>query len=277
MKSIYRVATLALSVALVGCANLKEVSDFASESAKFSAYTELTTRFRDTYEREQPYVSGSVQTKAKLNDKKRKEAYRDFVKIHQRVAVYMQTLAVLAGATTFDLSKEIDSLAAGIKSYPDLGITEKQVSAFSSLSKVIAKWISSAAQERAVREMLKSGDPHLQVLLEGMADLVRIYQKTNENERKQVLGFFEVEILYANTPKDKLLAVLAKAHLQSKSREYHLVNAKYTQAQNGIARLKAGHKALLENIDQLSSGETKTLIRMFSNDIKTIRDKLHTL
>ena len=108
-------AAVSLSLVVTGCANLQDVRDFAGESARLSAYTELTTRFRDTYEREQPYLSGPVEQQAQANDKRRRDAYPDLLKIHQGMVLYMQTLATLAGDDTFDLSPAVNSLASGIK------------------------------------------------------------------------------------------------------------------------------------------------------------------
>jgi hypothetical protein len=260
MKATKIMSALLLTLALIGCVNLKEVRDYAGESSKLSAYTELTSRFRDTYEREQPYFSGEADRQAQDNNKRRKAAYEDLLKIHQRVSLYMQTLARLAGEDTFDLSKEVDSLASGIKAYPDFGIDEKHVDAISNISKVITKWITSSYQERAVRDMVKDGDAHLQTTLEGMMSLVRYYKKTNENESKTVLGFFEVEIPFADSPKDKLLATLARVHVQSKTLEYKNAQLKYDLAEKGIKSVADGHKKLLENIDRLSNDEVTNII-----------------
>jgi hypothetical protein len=277
MKTIKIVFTLSLALFLVSCANLKGVRDFARESAKLSAYTELTTRFRDTYQREQPYLSGEADRLAQENDKKRRAAYEDLLKIHQRVSLYMQTLAKLAGENAFDLSKQIDSLGAGIKAYPDLDIDEKHVKAVTNISRVITKWITTAYQERAVRNMVREGDPHLQTLLDGMMGLVRYYRKTNENEKNIVLGFFEVEIPFADTPKDKLLATLARAHMQSKTWEYKNVQRKYDEAEKGIRSIAIGHRKLFENIDNLSIDEVESMISAFAKDIKTIRNSLQEI
>jgi hypothetical protein len=277
MKTIKIVFTLSLALFLVSCANLKGVRDFARESAKLSAYTELTTRFRDTYQREQPYLSGEADRLAQENDKKRRAAYEDLLKIHQRVSLYMQTLAKLAGENAFDLSKQIDSLGAGIKAYPDLGIDEKHVNAVTNISRVITKWITTAYQERAVRNMVREGDPHLQTLLDGMMGLVRYYRKTNENEKNIVLGFFEVEIPFADTPKDKLLATLARAHMQSKTWEYKNAERKYDEAEKGIRSIAIGHRKLFENIDNLSIDEVESMISAFAKDIKTIRNSLQEI
>ncbi|HBI47776.1 MAG TPA: hypothetical protein DDX93_03540 [Smithella sp.] len=277
MKIIKRTFVLFLVIVLAGCANLKEVRDYAGESAKLSAYTELTTRFRDTYEREQPYLFGEADQQAQDNDKRRKAAYDDLLKIHQRVALYMQTLAALAGENAFDLSKQIDSLSGGINAYPDFDINDKHVDAFSNIAKVIAKWITSAYQEHAVRDMIKEGDAPLQTTLQGMEALVRCYKKTNENERKTVLGFFDVEITFADSPKDRLLTVLARAHVQSKTLEYKNVELKYNEAEKGIKSIADGHRKLFENIDKLYNEEVKTMISNFAKDIKTIRENIQKI
>ena len=277
MKTIKILFTLSLVFFLVNCANLKGVRDFASESAQLSAYTELTARFRDTYQREQPYLSGEADRLAQENDKKRKAAYGDLLKIHQRVTLYMQTLAKLAGENTFDLSKQIDSLGAGIKAYPDLGVDEKQVDAITNISKVITKWITTAYQEQAVRSMVREGDPHLQTVLDGMMGLVRYYRKTHENEKNTVLGLFEVEIPFADNPKDRLLATLARAHMQSKTSEYVNAQRKYDEAEKGLRSIATGHRKLLENIDKLSVDEVESMISTFAKDIKSIRESLQKL
>jgi hypothetical protein len=271
------VLALSLAFFLVSCANLKGVRDFASESAQLSAYTGLTTRFRDTYQREQPYLFGDAARLGLENDKKRKAAYGDLLKIHQRVTLYMQTLATLAGEYTFDLSKQINALGAGIKAYPDLGIDEKHVNAVTNISKVITKWITTAYQERAVRSMVEEGDPHIQTVLDGMMGLVRYYRKTNENEKNTVLGFFEMEIPFADTPKDRLLATLARAHMQSKVSEYANAQRKYDEAEKGIRNIASGHKKLLENIDKLSVDEVESMISTFAKEIKIIRINLQAI
>lgn len=267
-------AALGCVLALAGCANLQEVRDFAGESAKFSAYTELTTRFRDTYQREQPYLSGAADQLAQANDKRRQEAYQDLLAIHRNVATYLQTLATLAGDRTFDLTPGIDAVGKGIKAHPDLGLDGRQVDAYAGLAKIVSRWTTMAAQEKAVADMVRAGDPHLQALLDGMATLVGYYRKTHENERKTVLGFLEVETLL---PKDRLLTALGKAELLAKSREYQASEAQYAEAEKGIRRIQAGHKALVENLDRLSAAEAKALLQQFARDIKTIRGNLQPL
>lgn len=274
MHAIRIIQTVLLTLALAGCVNFKEVRDYAGEAAKLSAYTELTTRFRDTYEREQPYLSGEAERLAKENDKKRKAAYADLIKIHQRVSLYMQTLARLAGEDTFDFTPEIGSLASGIKTHTDFGIEVKHVDAVANIAKVITKWLTSSYQEHVVRSMIKEGDADLQATLEGMMTLVRYYKETNDNERKTVLGFFEMEIPFADAPKDKLLATLARVQVQAKTAEYKNAQLRYADAEQGIRSIAEGHARLLENIDRLSHVEVKGMIGKFARDIKAMRENL---
>jgi hypothetical protein len=276
MKPTRIFCTLLVLFCFAGCADLKEVQRYAGESAKFSGYTELTTRFRDTYQREQPYLPGAAEREAQINDKKRREAYPDLIKIHQGVSLYMQTLAKLAGDDSFDLSKPIDALAGGIKSHPDTGIRKSDVDAFSSMTKIASRWATSAYQQRAVREMVVEGDASLQTMLEGMLSIVRYYEKTNESERATVVGFFETELAFADTPKDRLLATLAKVHLQSKSTEYQAAKRKYAEAERGLRSISEGHRRLVENIDKLSNQQTKALIERIAKDIETVRGNLNT-
>ena len=266
-----------MTLALFGCANLKEVRDYADESAKLSAYTELTTRFRDTYQREQPYLSGEADHLAQDNDKRRQAAYADLLKIHQKVTLYMQTLAILAGEDTFDLSPQIDSLSSGIKVHPELGIDAQHVDAATNISKVITTWLTSSYQKQAVGNMIEEGDPSLQKMLDAMTTLIRYYRKTNENEKKTVLGFFEMEIPFADTPKDRLLVTLAQAHVQAKTIEYNNAQLKYDEAEKGIKSIAEGHRKLLENRNTLSTDEVKAMIIRLTQDIKTIRENLQTV
>lgn len=277
MSALRCLAACALSLAVSGCVNLKVVRDFAGESARLSEYTELTTRFRDTYERERPYVSGEAERLAQANDRERKAAYRDLLAVHRTVARYMATLGTLAGDRTFDLSKNLDAAASDIKAHADFGLGPKQVDACSNLAKVVAKWLTSDRQEKTVRAMIREGDPPLQDLLEGMSALVEHYRRTDANERKSVLGLLEMELPFADTPKDHLLATLAKAHLQAKTREYELAEARYGEAERGLRSIREGHRKLVENAERLSSDEARAVIERFTKDIQTIRKNLQTL
>jgi methyl-accepting chemotaxis protein len=273
-----RLAPVLIAAILVSaCANLKEVRDYAGESAKFSAYTDLTTRFRDTFQRELPYLSGDNLTKARETDKGRNTIYPDLIKVHERVTLYLKTLAKLAGDETFDLSKPIGAVGDALKANPNYGFDAKQVDAYTDLGKILARWATASAQQRAVRDMVRDGNADFQTLLDAMKDLVRLYRKTHDQEKAIVLGFFDVEIPFTTTPKDKLLAVLARAHIQAKQMEYNEIGEKYPAAEEGIKKISEGHMSLYRNVNEFSNEELKTLINNLSQEIKGLREQLQTI
>lgn len=277
MRFIQVVTTVVFTALLFGCTNLKEVQDFAGQSARLSAYTELTTRFRDTYYREQPYLSGAAARLAQENDLRRKAAYQDLLTIHQTLGVYMQTLATLAGDKSFDLAPGIDSVASGIKAHPEVGIDKSQVDALSGLAKVAAKWATLSFQRRAVREFIKEGNAPLQTTLIGMEKLIDYYQKTHSNEWQTIRGLLELELSFTDQSEGKLLATLARAHLQAKASEYQLVDKKYLEARKGIHTIAQGHSLLVENLDKLSRREIKDSLRQFAKDVKAINNHIDAM
>ena len=122
MTSRHRLpARFALSISLLlgGCAttniSLLEVRDFADQSAKLGVYAELSTRFRDTYAREQLYLPPAAERLGKETDVKRRAVYDDFVSAQKAVVLYLQTLSLLAGDARYDLTDKLDDLGNGIR------------------------------------------------------------------------------------------------------------------------------------------------------------------
>ncbi|GGY84746.1 hypothetical protein GCM10011613_32210 [Cellvibrio zantedeschiae] len=277
MKIVKLVLILCIASSLTACTNLKEVREYATESAKFSSYNELTLRFRDTYSREQPYLNGEAEKLAQATDLGRKAAYDDLIKIQKSVSLYMETLAQVAGEDSFSLAKELDALKGGIKAHPNFNVDAKQVDAVSNITQILAKWITSAHQEQAVRKMVQEGNEPVQTLLAGMKSLVRIYKATNENEKNEVLGLLETNIAFADAKKDALLIALARAHIQAKTVEYNNAQVKYELAEKGLNNIAEGHTYLHNNIDKLSKAEIKTSVSKLAKDIKIIRTNLESL
>lgn len=277
MKRWHHITGIFVVFYLVGCSNLQPVREFANASAELSGYTQLTNRFNTTYERERLYISGPVDVSAQANDKKRKEVYDDLLKIHGTATLYMQTLARLAGEDTYDLSGEINGIAGGIKAHPEFGISKTQVDAVANISNLISRWVTAGIQEKAVKEMVREGDASFQHLLDGMRNLVRLYAKTNENEKRTVLGFFEIELIYADTPKDKLLATLARIHEDSKRREYEQAQSFFLSAEQGIQKVSEGHTELLKHLDDLSGDDLKASLKALTKDIKSATKNVQML
>jgi len=272
---------LALLAALLlgGCAttgqvSLAEVRQFADASARIGGYTELSKRYRDTYEREQPYLSPAADRIARENDARRKAVYDDFISIQKSLVLYMQTLSVLAGDARYDLSGQLDDLGNGLKANAESGLQQRHIVAYTSLTRLLTRVIASGYQNRSVETMVRDGDADVQVLLEAMIALTRLYAKTNENEKKTILGIFDVEIPFSTKNSDRMLVTLAKVHYLSKSTEYKLIDKRYDLALQGLNKVALGHQKMRDNLHNLSGEEMRKLLTAYGRELRVLRDAL---
>jgi hypothetical protein len=266
---------LATSLLLGGCASsnvsLAEVRDFADASAKLGGYAELSKRYRDTYAREQPYLSPVADRVARENDARRRAAYDDFVAAQKALVLYMQTLSMLAGDGRYDLTPQLDDMGSGIKALAGSGLEQRHVTAYTGLTRLLTRVITSGYQNRSVETMVRDGDVHVRVLLDGMMTLTRIYGKTHENEKKTVLGIFNVEIPFSGKAQDRMLVTMAKVHYTDKAREYKLLDKRYDLALQGLTKVALGHQKMREHLDQLSHEEMRHVLADYARDLNLIR------
>lgn len=239
------------AVSLSGCAGnarLKEVRAFAADAPKLNGYVELSQRYRDTYEREQPYLSPTADVRAHAIDTERRAAYPDLVAIHEAVTTYLRLLGKLAGGDRFDAGDQVKDVAKGIKAWPDTGLTDRHVNAVAGLVRVLARAATVPAQERAVQEMLRDGYEPLRDALDAMGTVLRYYDKNHDNEQAIVMGMLDTEIPFAGQPRERLLAALAKAHRQDKLAEYRLLGRRHTLARQHVQAIRDRHAALYRQI-----------------------------
>jgi hypothetical protein len=269
-----------LNLLLASCAStggpvsLQEVREFADASAKLGGYAELSRRYRDTYEREQPYLPASADKLARENDAKRRAVYEDFVSVQKAVVLYMQTLSLLAGDTRYDLTERIDDLGNGLKANAESGLQQRHIAAYTGLTRLLTRVIASGYQNRSVETMVRDGDADVQVLLEAMISLTRLYYKTNENEKKTILGIFDVELPLTKGSNERMLVTLAKVHYLNKASEYKLIDRRYDLALQGLTKVALGHQKLRENLHKLAQEDVKRMLGNYGRDLRMIRDGL---
>src|SRR5450830_1705994 len=233
---------------LTGCATqkrLEAVRDFAAGAPTLSSYAELSQRYRDTYQREQPYLTGAADQREKQLDAKRRDAYPDFIAIQQAVVTYM---GALAGDGQYDMGGQIKEVATNIKTWPDAGISDTHVNAYAGLARLLARYAGAARQDEAVLAMLREGYEPMQVSLDAMSTVLRYYDKTHDNERAIVLGMLDVEIPFTNEGKDRLLGVLARAHRQDKATEYRLLGLRHSLAARHVNTVREQYQALTREL-----------------------------
>lgn len=265
--------------ALAGCAStppasLAEVRAFADNSASLGGYAELARRYRDTYERERPYLSPAADKLARASDLRRRAVYDDFVNVQKAVVRYMQTLSLLAGDARYDLAPRLDEVDASLKASTESGLGPRHATAYIGITRLLTRVMASSYQQRSVGALVREGDADLQTLLDAMSTLTRLYAKTNENEKKTVLGLLDVEIASAPRGTDRLVLVLAKVHLQNKTAEYKLLDKRYELAAQGLTKVAQGHKKLRDNLEHLGNADTRAMLAGYASDVAVIYEGL---
>jgi hypothetical protein len=260
---LHLMLALSLATMLGGCASstarMAQVRELAAESAKLGAWHDLTERYRDTYAREQPYLSPEADARERAQDAARRAASADFLRIGRGVQLYMQTLGALAGDNQYDLEDQVKSAGTAIKAWPDSGLDDRHVNAYAGLTRLLVHAIGSRYQERAVRELVQAGDTPLQALLDAMRILLRTYAGSNDNEQAIVTGLLEVNLPYRAAPDQRLLATLAKVQLRALRSEYKLIDRRLALTARNLDAIAAGHKTLLAQLGQADDAAAASL------------------
>lgn len=243
---------LGLLALLGGCASstprMADVRAFAAEAPKLGAFHELTERYRNTYQREQPYLSPEADARARQLDARRQQACDDFVKLHYGLQAYMRTLGKLAGDNQYDLEDQVKNVSGGIKAWPDSGIDDRHVNALAGLTRLVSRGLTRQLQENAVNDLMREGQQPVQEVLDAMRTLLRLYDKTSDNEEKTVIGMLESEIPFRDPQRDRLLLALARAQQQQKQAEFRLIGLRYTLARQNLDAIERQHRALVAQI-----------------------------
>ena len=157
---------------------------------------------------------------------------------------------------------------------PRRALRARHIAAYTGLTRLLTRVIASGYQNRSVATMVRDGDADVQALLEAMITLTRLYAKTNDNEKKTVLGIFDVEIPFSAKNQDRMLVTLAKVHYLNKATEYKLVDKRYDLALQGLTKVAQGHQRMRENLNNLTGDEMRKLLATYGRDLVALRDAL---
>ena len=251
MKRYLCILLCLLLAACAGNPRLREVRALADDAPKLAGFNDLSQRFRDTFQREQPYLSAAAVQREEAIDRKRHDAYPDFIALHSAATTYLRALGALASGDTFNYGDQVKQMSQSIKAWPDTGLSDRHVNAYAGLVRLLLRSASAREQDQAVQAMLREGYEPLQGTLDAMHTLLRYFNKNHDNEQRIVLGMLAVEIPYADAARDRLLAALARAHQQEKLKEYRLLGLRHTLAAQNIDAIRERHAALYRGLDPL--------------------------
>lgn len=263
--------------ALSGCANLAEVRQFSAESAKLSGYTPLTERYLGSYERSQFYLlSEDARRRQQALDLRKKEARASLMAVHEVAARYMATLAALAGDDAFRIDAPIKAMGAGLVAAPELGLDRSTVSAASTLAGTLANAVAGRYQRREVRAFLDRNGADAQQVFDGLVRIAGNMRASLDNERKDVLGFFEIGSfgLEADRTVGPYLARLARGIGADKAAEYDAADASASQALAGLEAVAQGHRYLMANLERLSATDVRARLAGYRVAVQDARARL---
>lgn len=250
------IVILLLVCALAGCTTtgsgtiaLAPVREFAAMSGKLDVFAEVSVRYRDTYQRERPYLAPAAAQEAAASNAMRRAAYPEFISIARCVQLYMDTLGTLAGEKQGDLSGRLKSLVGAIKAQPDSHITVREASAYTRLAQLMAGALSAAYQQASATQMLRQGAEPMQALLTALSNIVSDYTRTASNEKKTVLGLYEVELPFLETSgPTRLLLTLANLDYALKQDDYSAASRQLTLAGKNLHTIAAAHLGLVQHL-----------------------------
>lgn len=243
---------LCLLMLLTACASstprMAAVRAFAADAPRLGAYHELTERYRHTYQRQQPYLSPAAALREHALDARRQQACDDFIKLQYGLQAYMQALGRLAGDSQYDAEDQVKSLASAIKAWPDTGLEDRHVNAYAGLTRLLARAYTRPLQERAVDDLMREGRQPVQEVLDAMRTLLRLYDKSSDNEQAIVIGMLETEIALLDADRDRLLLAFARSRQLEKQAEFRLIGLRFTLARTNLDLIEQRHRALLAQL-----------------------------
>lgn len=252
-----------LMALLAGCASTAHVEparQFAVEAARDDSFSALTRRYRDTYRRELPYLEPAAARIAQQGDRVRQASAADFLRLQQALMLYFRTLDRLAGSEAYDVSEHIDTLSTELQAWPDVGLDTTRIDAYGQLLRLLAAQAGATAREAALTSLVTRADAPVQALLAGMADLLRHYAVTDAEERKIVLGLFEIGLPPLAKSRDRVLAAVARAAYQDRRDDYARSAERLRLDGQHLANIAAAHARLAAWLAQPGSDGARTAV-----------------
>lgn len=279
LRCLLSLLSLFAALLLGGCASparLQPVRQFAAEAARDDSFSQLTYRYRDTTRRELPYLSPAAAQEARRLDAARQASSADFMHLQQGLLLYLRVLDHLAGGEQYDLSGQVDTMTTQLQAWPDSGLDEPRIGAYAALLQLAAAQAGASAQDAALARLVGQGDAPLQTLLAAMRDVLRHYARTDDEERKIVLGLFEVELPYVAGTDNRLLATLSRVAYEDKREDYARSGLRLRLGEAHLADIAAAHACLAAWLAQPSSGPARDALlqanRKLRNGISALED-----
>lgn len=274
----------ALLLLTSACADLAAVQDYAKASATVPGYDEATKEFGNRFTLNDAYRSEAARKDAQAQGPARERAVPALLAVHKNLQAYMLVLGKLAGAQTFNLDKQTESLQQAVVAFPAFGLNADAANGAGTLARLVVKWALLGIQQHYVAELVTEADPSVQAVTAGMREIVGHYRRDLANERRDVKTFFELNLLTipaahssAGPPRDKLLVALSDDRFREKTAEFDARATRLGELDKVLEKIAYGHAELRRNVNNLSSREFATALKAIAQDIWAAKGQIDKL
>lgn len=241
-----------LAAALPGCASFKEVSAFASLSAKGAGYDAVTQDYIGAIDRRKQYQPQKFQGELEAQ-KVRREAQRASLDILQRtMADYMQGLADLASGNIRSYDESLEDFSENLNKVSLLSDSEKD--AVGALSTLLARSVTAVYRQHELRKLIQDGNQPFQ-------DVVAAARRIVQNgiipdlqaESALVERYYDNLMLAPGNPAEPVAMALAR---ENKVEALGQVKSRIQRAKHYnvvLEKIAAGHQYLYDHPEMIGS------------------------
>ena len=261
-------AMVALFAAVLqGCANFKEVSTFASLSAKGAGYDAVIRDYIGAVDRRKQYQPQKFQAELAALKVSREAQSAALDLLQRTITGYMQGLDSLASGNIRSYDESLEDFGENLNKVSLL--SDKEKDAVGALSTLLARSVTAVYRQHELRKLIQDGNQPLQ-------DVVTATRKIVKNgiipdlqaESALIERYYDNFMLAPGNPAEPVAMALAR---ESKAGELGRVRARIQTAQHYdvvLERIAAGHQYLYEHREMISNDK---LGRQFKPYVEALR------
>jgi hypothetical protein len=261
-------AMVALSAAVLqGCANFKEVSTFASLSAKGAGYDAVIRDYIGAVDRRKQYQPQKFQAELAALKVSREAQSAALDLLQRTITGYMQGLDSLASGNIRSYDESLEDFGENLNKVSLL--SDKEKDAIGALSTLLARSVTAVYRQHELRKLIQDGNQPLQDVVTATCKIVKNGIIPDlQAESALIERYYDNFMLAPDNPAEPVAMALAR---ENKVEALGRVDTRIQRAQHYDAvleRIAAGHQYLYEHWEMISNDK---LGRQFKTYVEALR------
>lgn len=272
------------SLALLGCANLQAVREFAKTSAETANYHQIVSDYIRSAERQKHYQPAAVAAQLDALARARAEQ-RAKLEGAQRVLVqYLSALGDLAADQLPNVDSEVDRLGKALEKAKfvgdgDAAIGKETASACAAIVKVLTRAVLDHWRQAQVSRIIRETDESVQAVVAGLREVVLLdFSASLDTEAEAIRKYFQGPIADA-TSRNDLDAVppLARILMIERLEQVEGRRGRLKAYADVLSRIGRGHSDLRQNVETLDDPALAQRLKQYAKDLKTLYNAIQDL